>query len=107
MPDENGWAEWSKHVLFELERLNNIVINLNAKIESLQEALSKITTNSNDLKDLKKWRHNIDEVASPSQLKLIQTDVNELKIFKAKAIAIWLLLQTLVGIALAILGLKS
>jgi hypothetical protein len=31
--EANGWAEWSKHVLKELERLNVNYENLNNKID--------------------------------------------------------------------------
>lgn len=37
MPEQNGWSEWSKYVLKELERLND-------GYEKLQVEVSKITT---------------------------------------------------------------
>ncbi len=33
MPNDNGWTEWSKHVLAELKRLNGCV----EKIEKVQQ----------------------------------------------------------------------
>ena len=35
MGDSNGWGEWSKHVLIELERLNN---NMEALRQDFQES---------------------------------------------------------------------
>jgi hypothetical protein len=32
----NGWNEWSKHVLLELERLNNHLDNMDIKIVNLE-----------------------------------------------------------------------
>jgi len=37
MPDMNGWNEWSKHVLAELERLNDCYERLDSKVTSLRE----------------------------------------------------------------------
>ena len=33
----NGWNEWSKFVLKELERLNSCYENLDAKVDSIKE----------------------------------------------------------------------
>ncbi len=45
----------------------------------------------------------MDEVASPSQLQNTLQDVNDLKVFKTQAITIFLVVQGLVGIAIALL----
>ena len=37
----NGWAEWSKHVLLELERLNNHITNLEDKIDTMRTDIDK------------------------------------------------------------------
>jgi hypothetical protein len=43
MPPSNGWSEWSKHVLAELERFNGELQTLNEKIEDLKsEELRKV-----------------------------------------------------------------
>jgi predicted nucleic acid-binding Zn-ribbon protein len=107
MSEENGWAEWSKHVLRELERLNDNHETLRTRIEELHQQVIKLKGSLSDLEELKTWKHNVDEVTSPSQLKTLQTDVADLKIFRARAIAIGGVLQVLVGIALAIMGLKN
>jgi hypothetical protein len=45
MPDvqTNGWAEWGKHVLAELERLNNVC-------DKLEDTLSQMTIEMTKLK---------------------------------------------------------
>ncbi len=35
MPDEEGWNTWSKYVLKELERLNNVAEAMNAKLDKV------------------------------------------------------------------------
>jgi len=37
MPENNGWNEWSKFVLKELESLNSKYETLNGKIDNLRE----------------------------------------------------------------------
>ena len=39
MPD-SGWAEWSKYVLKELERLNKVVEQLDKKLDSIGNQLA-------------------------------------------------------------------
>ena len=54
-------------------------------------------------KDLWRWKKEVDEVASPSQLKEAIRDVSELKTFKTQAITVWIVVQTLFGMALALI----
>jgi hypothetical protein len=37
MSDTNGWAEYKRQVLFQLEELNKVAKELNDKIDSLKE----------------------------------------------------------------------
>ena len=39
--NENGWNEWSRHVLAELQRLNDGITSLNCKIDCISTTLSK------------------------------------------------------------------
>ena len=41
MPDTNGWGEWSKHVLLELERFGKQYDHLDNKISEFQLAQTK------------------------------------------------------------------
>ena len=40
MGDTNGWHEWSKHVLKELERLNTCYEKLNDRLNKIQESVT-------------------------------------------------------------------
>ena len=42
MPPGNGWNEWSKHVLLELERLNNCYEKLSTKLDKINSRLTMV-----------------------------------------------------------------
>lgn len=44
MPSQepNGWREWSKHVLKELERLNKEINKLNQRVSNLEVEVAKL-----------------------------------------------------------------
>jgi len=101
--NQNGWNEYSKLVIAELERLNDGIISLNTEIQDLKREIAEMKVKEDWAKELWKWKQSVDEVASPSQLKDTITDVNDLKSFKTQAITIWVVIQTLFGIAIALL----
>jgi len=53
------------------------------------------------VQDLKVWKEKMDDIASPPQLKSAFDDIEELKTFKTKSIAIFMAVQTMMGIAMA------
>ena len=129
---QNGWNEWSKHVLKELERLNQNYESINLKIDSLRTDVSEeIAEIRNDItkvkamqysldemkawrnkyeeaavynavKDIKKWKEEIDEISSPTQLKEAIKKVNENSKFRTQAITVFLVVQGLITAAFAI-----
>lgn len=94
--NQNGWNEYSKLVLKELERLNDNYESLKEEMEMLREVVSK-----NDTGDLKRWKNNIDEVFSPSQMKELREEVDSLKSFKTTAITIFAVIQFLMALLVA------
>jgi predicted nucleic acid-binding Zn-ribbon protein len=101
--EQNGWNEYSKLVIAELERLNDGITNLNVEIQDLKQQIAELKVKEDFAKELWKWKQAVDEVASPSQLQTTLQDVNDLKVFKTQAITIFLVVQGLVGIAIALL----
>jgi len=95
--NQNGWNEYSKLVLKELERLNDGMESLRDDIDNLNQSLIK-----NDNEPLKKWKGNVDEVFSPSQMKQLRDDVDSLKIFRTASITIFAVIQFLMALAVAI-----
>ncbi len=100
---QNGWNEYSKLVINELERLNEGITNLNGEIQSLKKEIGELKGKEETVKELKTWKQSVDEVASPTQLKELSDSVSELKTFRTQAVTIFLIVQGLVGLSLALL----
>ena len=100
--EQNGWNEYSKLVIAELERLNDGITNLNGEIQDLKREIAELKVKEDFAKELWKWKQAVDEVASPSQLNTTIKDVADLKTFKTQAITIWAVVQlitaTLIGL---------
>jgi len=100
---QNGWNEYSKLVIAELERLNDGITNLNIEIQDLKREIAEMKVKEDFAKELWRWKQAVDEVASPTQLNQTVKDVTELKTFKTQAITVWIVVQTLFGMALALM----
>lgn len=98
---QNGWNEYSRLVLAELEKLNNNVSALSKDIDNLKEDMTKIKSLKYSVDDLKEWRKDISEVASPTQLKELTDEVQSLKTFKTVAVTIWAVVQIGFGLFIA------
>ena len=103
MSGENGWGEYSKLVLKELETLAKSIEGLRAELQDMKQELAAIRAKEDKVDELRSWKEKIAEVASPTQLKELTTEVQELKIFKTKAITVFALVQFLMATALAAL----
>lgn len=102
-PSQNGWNEYSKLVIAELERLNEGIVSLNSEIQDLKKEITEIKVKEDNVKDLKSWKSSIDDIVSPSQLKTIVENVSDLKTFKTQAVTIWIVVQVLFGITMTLL----
>ena len=100
---QNGWNEYSKLVIAELERLNEGIISLNSEIQDLKREIAEMKVKEDFAKELWRWKKEVDEVVSPSQLETTVKDVADLKTFKTQAITVFVVVQTLFGMALALL----
>lgn len=96
---QNGWNEYSKLVLKELESLSTSIDGLNEKIQDLKADITEIKAKEDRVTELREWKGKVDEVASPTQLKELIEDVADLKAFKVKAIGVFLTVQFLMGFA--------
>lgn len=105
MNNENGWEQYSKLVLRELEILGTGIKHLNENMNDVKKEITAIKV-ANDAKDLKvetllQWKGRIDEVVSPTQLNELKKEVEDLKAFKVKAIAIFAFVQFLMAAVVA------
>jgi predicted nuclease with TOPRIM domain len=103
MAAENGWNEWSKHVLKELERLNSNYEALRQAQEEMKADLSRTAGVIGCLEEVRLWKERVDEVLSPTQLETLTKDVQQLKNFKTVAITVWAVLQAATGLGIATL----
>lgn len=90
---QNGWNEYSRLVLKELESLAENITALNREIQELKQEIAQMRAREDRVDDLKMWKEKVDEVASPSQLKELMDEVQSLKLFKTKAITVFAVIQ--------------
>ena len=91
--DSNGWGEYSRLVLKELETLAQGIKDLNESMNDMKREITELRAREDKVQEIAKWKERIDEVASPSQLKDLQVQVEELKLFKTKAVTIFAVVQ--------------
>ncbi len=93
MPEENGWSEYSRLVLKELETLASSIQSLNSEIQELKQEIARMREREDRVDELRAWKEKVDEVASPTQIQVMVKDVEDLKMFKTKAITIFAVVQ--------------
>jgi outer membrane murein-binding lipoprotein Lpp len=93
MSDENGWSEYSRLVLKELETLASSIQSLNSEIQDLKQEIARMREREDRVDELRAWKEKIDEVASPTQLQTLTREVEELKMFKTKAVTVFAVVQ--------------
>ena len=101
--NNNGWGEYSRLVLKELETLSQGMQILQQQIQDLKSEIAEIKAREDKVKELTDWKGRIDEISSPTQLQMMQSDVHELKMFKTKAITMFVVVQFMMGSLMAIL----
>ena len=100
-----GWESYSRLMLQQLETLSKGIDALREELLIVKQQLTELKVKEDKVQDLKEWKDKIDEVASPTQLKAALTEIEDLKIFKTKAVTIFAVIQ--VGIAMAYAMLES
>jgi len=103
--NDNGWHEYSKMVLKELEVLATGINALRADMEGLKREMVELRAKEDRIKELVDWKRRVDDVASPVQLKELQNEVSALQDFKVKATTAFFAVQMVVATALAMLKL--
>jgi len=97
----SGWNEYSKLVLEQLESLSQGIDSLRDEMQEIKQELAIMKTKEDRVTELKAWKDKLDEVISPRQLSRAIRELEELKTFRTKAVTIFMVVQTLMGIALA------
>jgi seryl-tRNA synthetase len=94
---QNGWNEYSKLVLKELESLSLNIDNLKVEMQDIKQELVETRMKEDRVDELRTWKEKVDEVCSPSQLKELVDKVDNLNTFKVKAIGVFLAVQFMMG----------
>jgi len=94
---QNGWNEYSKLVLKEIESLADGIDNINTQIQDIKEDITKIKVREDRIGEIKVWKEKIDDVCSPPQLKELSEQVSDLSQFKTRAITIFAVVQFLMA----------
>lgn len=102
MSDTNGWETYSKLVLQQLETLSGGIEALRTELQDMKGQLTELKAKEDRVQDLKAWKEKMDDVASPPQLREVMIDVEVLKEFKTKSVTMFMVIQSLMGIAIAI-----
>jgi Tfp pilus assembly protein PilO len=97
----NGWETYSKLVLQQLETMANGIEALRAELQDVKSQLTELKAKEDRVQDLKTWKEKMDDVASPPQLKTALDDVEDLKLFKTKAVTMFMVVQSIMGFAVA------
>ena len=95
--NDNGWSEYSRLVLKELETLASGIDGLRQELQEVKQELAAMRVREDKVDELKAWKEKVDDVASPTQLKELITEVEDLKHFKTKAVTAFIVVQFLMG----------
>lgn len=98
----NGWETYSKLVLQQLETMSSGIEGLRTELQDVKNQLTELKAKEDRVQDLKVWKEKIDEVASPTQMQIKFEEVEELKTFKTRAITMFMVVQAVMGIAIAV-----
>jgi len=90
---DQGWGEYSRLVLKELETLAAGIKELNESLQEVKRDMVELRAKEDKVQELSKWKERIDEVASPTQLRDTLKELEELKQFKTKAVTIFAVVQ--------------
>jgi len=103
-PENPGWDQYYQVVLQQLENLSTGVEALRSELQDVKNQLTELKAKEDRIQDIKAWKERMDEIVSPSQIKAVLNEVEELKMFKTRAVTIFMVVQFAMGSAIAMLG---
>tara|TARA_R100000789_G_scaffold20687_1_gene23775 strand:+ start:205 stop:528 length:324 start_codon:yes stop_codon:yes gene_type:complete len=103
-PENPGWDQYYQLVLQQLESLSSGIEALRQELQDVKNQLTELKAKEDRVQDIKIWKERMDEVISPSQIKVLVNEVEDLKLFKTKAVTIFMVVQFAMGSAIALMG---
>tara|TARA_R110000824_G_scaffold36682_1_gene113674 strand:+ start:1014 stop:1340 length:327 start_codon:yes stop_codon:yes gene_type:complete len=97
---QNGWNEYSRLVLKELETLSDGIESLRDELHSVKQEIAKMQVREDKVDEIRLWKDKIDEIYSPSQMRDLRDQVSDLERFKTKAVTVFAVIQFLMATAL-------
>ena len=91
--NQNGWNEYSRLVLKELESLADNINALQLELSQVRQEIAKLQVKEDKVDELRVWKDKVDEVASPTQLQNALKEVEDLKHFKTRAVTVFAVIQ--------------
>ena len=102
-PDEHdGWNEYSKLVISELERLNENDEKIQQILSEINMKFSRFEAVEKEMESVLKWKTYMEDVASPNTLKDLKADVIKLNTFRTVATTVWAVVQIAFAIFVAL-----
>jgi len=102
---KNGWSEYGRLVLAELQRLNqgqdDMKKDLDAKFLELNNKISAFNTLEKDIEELKNWKKDVIEVWSSTQMKQAKDEIYQQKGYYQRVIGIVIAVQIVFTILMA------
>ena len=99
---QNGWNEWSKHVLKDLERLSEGQDQIKSDIQEVKSDMGRIAVIEDNVSEMRMWKDSVAEVYSPSQMGQHKSDIEDLKTFKTKATTVFFIVQIIITCVITI-----
>jgi hypothetical protein len=109
MGEDNGsWADYSRLVLKELERLNEnydkMRVDMDSRFSELNRRITEIGTMEHKVNNSSNWIERVNDVWSPSQMKSAKDEIYTQKNKWTATIAIIGFVQIMFGVALGLLA---
>jgi|TARA_R100000908_G_scaffold64851_1_gene50302 DNA repair exonuclease SbcCD ATPase subunit len=102
---KNGWSEYGRLVLKELERLNEgqdkLKDEIDKKFQELNEKMSEFKNTEKDVDEIKEWKENVQEVWSATQMKQAKAEIYKQKNQWAKVTGIIIVVQIIMSLIIA------
>ncbi len=100
--EQNGWNEYSKLVLRELEVLASGIDVLAAEVKTVKEAMTRFEARESKVLEHRKWKEKVDEVFSPTQMQSLVDKVADHELFRTRAVTIFAVVQFLMAAAILV-----